>query len=229
MDHNYGLKIKELLEGLDAWRNERKITTKSQESGYARNLFEELGELAEAMKVLANWSKMEIKTYADYVKYEKAFVDSNEPIHFSEVGKDVYKKLDRDLLRKKYGEFGYIDALCDIFVFSGNLVESQRFNEHIVCFHSGILNMGSPEETLIEVLGSKNSKDISMWLTHLYLLLEDLAQIKGFDFYLSMKETLKEINSRTGEWNNDMGKWVKYVTPEAKALWHESNFDNAKS
>ena len=41
-------------------------------------------------------------------------------------------------------------------------------------------------------------------------------------------ETAREINSRTGEWNEEAQKWQKYKTPAAKALWVKSDFTNCK-
>ena len=36
----------------------------------------------------------------------------------------------------------------------------------------------------------------------------------------SLEETYKEINSRTGAWSDEHQKWMKFKTPEAKALWY---------
>lgn len=46
----------------------------------------------------------------------------------------------------------------------------------------------------------------------------------GIDPELALAETYKEINSRTGEWNHDVGKWLKFKTPEAIALWQEADY-----
>jgi len=50
-----------------------------------------------------------------------------------------------------------------------------------------------------------------------------LRQI-GYDPVKVMNETYKEINSRTGEWNEEAGKWQKYKTDEAKALWYTADY-----
>ena len=49
----------------------------------------------------------------------------------------------------------------------------------------------------------------------------------GVDPKESLKETFKEINSRTGEWVEELQKWQKYTTDEAKALWYKANYENA--
>ncbi len=50
----------------------------------------------------------------------------------------------------------------------------------------------------------------------------------GYDANKSLVETHKEISSRTGEWNDEAQKWMKYKTPEAKALWVKSDFTDCK-
>ena len=46
----------------------------------------------------------------------------------------------------------------------------------------------------------------------------------GCDIYIALDETLKEIESRTGAWSNEHGKWKKFTTPEAKALWYKADY-----
>lgn len=41
---------------------------------------------------------------------------------------------------------------------------------------------------------------------------------------LALAETYKEISSRTGAWSDAEGKWLKYKTPEAMALWYEADY-----
>lgn len=46
----------------------------------------------------------------------------------------------------------------------------------------------------------------------------------NIDPELALAETFKEINSRTGAWSDKEGKWLKFKTPEAKALWYEADY-----
>ena len=50
----------------------------------------------------------------------------------------------------------------------------------------------------------------------------------GYDLDLTMKETLKEINSRTGSINEVTGKWEKFKTPEAKEKWYKADYSTCK-
>jgi hypothetical protein len=53
-------------------------------------------------------------------------------------------------------------------------------------------------------------------------------RIKGYDPAVAMDETLKEINSRTGKFNPETGKWEKFKTPEAMAKWYSADYNQAK-
>ena len=44
----------------------------------------------------------------------------------------------------------------------------------------------------------------------------------GIELFLN--ETLKEISSRIGAWSDEHGKWKKFTTPEAKALWYKADY-----
>ena len=51
---------------------------------------------------------------------------------------------------------------------------------------------------------------------------------KGYDVEKVLLETAKEINSRTGAWNEEAQKWQKFKTPEAKALWVKADYTDTK-
>lgn len=46
----------------------------------------------------------------------------------------------------------------------------------------------------------------------------------GIDPELALGETYKEINSRTGAWSDKEGKWLKFKTLEAIALWQDADY-----
>ncbi len=45
-----------------------------------------------------------------------------------------------------------------------------------------------------------------------------------FDNELVMDEVLKVVESRTGQWDDEMGKFMKDKSPEAQAKWYEPNY-----
>ncbi len=45
---------------------------------------------------------------------------------------------------------------------------------------------------------------------------------------LVLDETFKEIDSRTGEWSEDIQKWQKYKTPAARLKWVTADYNGCK-
>ena len=50
----------------------------------------------------------------------------------------------------------------------------------------------------------------------------------GFDFQKSMIETIKEISSRTGAYDENAKKWVKDTSEAAKSKWYQANYELAR-
>ena len=55
-----------------------------------------------------------------------------------------------------------------------------------------------------------------------------LCQYYGFDFQIAMDETIKEISSRTGSYDENAKKWVKDESDEARAKWYQANYELAR-
>ena len=83
-------------------------------------------------------------------------------------------------------------------------------------------------EELSEFLRAKNSNEEIDALCDIIVFAVNAIRIKGYDPNIAMDETLKEINSRTGAFNPETGKWEKFKTEEAKALWYSADYNNAK-
>lgn len=228
--------ILDILVELDKWREVRKLTTDSQKAGYIRNIMEELGELANAIKVEQNYKTMS----TDYFTHPLAFVPApmEKTFHIEAV------QLDRELLLKHYGTDAYIDALCDIMVFSSNLLEFKDFEAEITEQEIELIKkqieediiplMSDPLACLLDYTSifAQKSFDVPRLKTCLvaevYVICNYLAKEKGYNFSLAMQETLKQINSRTGAWNEGLKKWVKDTSPEAKSKEYQADFDKCK-
>jgi len=50
----------------------------------------------------------------------------------------------------------------------------------------------------------------------------------GYDAEKTMDETIKEISSRAGAYNETTQKWEKFKTDEAKALWYKADYSKCK-
>ena len=216
--------ILDILNELEKWRSVRKLSIESQREGYIRNIMEELGELAEAIKVEQNWETMS----ATMEKYPLAFLPETD----SEDPRDNRYSLERSLLLKYYGTDAYIDALCDIMVFAGNCVYKEKFDKTNVYWENVETPYSDESETTLLKCLLESSVNIahspSQEIAMLYSFCRDLATKKGYDFFKCMQEVLKQINSRTGAWNEDLKKWVKDTSPEAKSKEYQANFYRCK-
>ena len=132
---------------------------------------------------------------------------------------------------KKYAEHGIIDALCDICVFTINagadipyaitpfIIETKRefsVADIFVAIADFIRadNNGSPF----------NYYDFALILKYCASVCEQY----GFNFEIAMLETIKEISSRTGSYDEVSKKWVKDESNEAKAKWYQANYELAR-
>ncbi len=123
-----------------------------------------------------------------------------------------------------------IDALCDMFVFRVNA--SCALNANPILFDWDRHCLGNPFNML--VLDFSQIVDNFHEVEQCYILLSIARYAKtgvkllGYDFLIAMDETLKEIHSRKGAWNEATGKWEKFKTEEAMALWYKANYSKAK-
>ena len=128
-------------------------------------------------------------------------------------------------------EHEIIDALCDIAIFTIN---------------AGV-DIGEVKRTEIEL--KKSSLDADYILKQMVercaflsyfewreaktfnIILANcayLCEYYGFNFQIAMDETIKEISSRTGSYDEVSKKWVKDTSDEAKAKWHQADYEKAR-
>ena len=191
--------LTEIYKGLAEWRAERGITAESQKAGYLVNVMEELGELAGALR--------------DYEKFSKHDCP--------------YCEID-----KQKAEHEIIDALCDIAIFTINA------GEHIPCelkhtemeFKKSSLNADYILKQLVEKCAEFSYFEWVEPLTFNIILINCayLCEHYGYNFELAMLETIKEISSRTGSYDENAKKWVKDTSLEAKAKWYQADYELAR-
>lgn len=198
--------LTEIYKGLKAWRHERGITAESQKEGYIVNVMEEFGELATALREYERFSKTDL---AYNLPDDLAYYDTV----------------------KKVAEHEIIDALCDISVFTINagadipysitpfIIETKR-EFSVVDIFVAIAdfiradNNGAPF----------NYYDFALILNYCASVCEQY----GFNFEVAMLETIKEISSRTGAYDENAKKWVKDTSDEAKSRWYQANYELAR-
>ena len=193
------INLEQIYAGLKAWRHERGITAESQKTGYLVNVMEEFGELATALR-----------------EYER-FSKPSYP----------YPK------NKKYAEHGIIDAICDICVFTINAGADVNCNEKIESINTttqttrcnSSLSFLLSECGNFDYYGKLNSY---VCFNQILLSCAKLCENYGFNFEIAMLETIKEISSRTGSYDENAKKWVKDESNEAKAKWYQANYELAR-
>ena len=190
--------LTEIYKGLKAWRHERGITAESQKAGYIVNVMEELGELATALR-----------------EYER-FSKPSYP----------YPK------NKKYAEHGIIDALCDISVFTINAGADINCNEKLESINTTQTTLcNSSLSFLLSECGNFDYYGkLSSYVCFNQILLScaKLCEQYGYNFEIAMLETIKEISSRTGAYDEASKKWVKDESDEAKAKWYQADYEKAR-
>ena len=192
------INLNQIYKGLDKWRAERKITAESQKEGYLRNVMEEFGELADALR--------------DYQRF-------SQPSY-------PYPK------NKKYAEHRIIDALCDIAVFTINA------GVHIPCelkrtemeWKKSSLNADYILKQMVENCAEFSYFEWVEPLTFNIILINCayLCEHYGYNFELAMLETIKEISSRTGSYDEASKKWVKDSSDEARKKWYKADYEKAR-
>lgn len=194
------IKLNEIYSKLEAWRAERKITAESQREGYLRNIMEELGELAVGLRDYDSWSKC-----CD--------------LRFCQIHKEM-------------AEREIVDALCDIAVLTINA------GEHIPCefkrteieLKKSSLNADYILKQLVEKCALFSYFEWVEPSTFNIILINCayLCEHYGYNFEVAMLETIKEISSRTGSYDENAKKWIKDTSDEAQAKWYKADYEKAR-
>ena len=194
------INLEQIYKELQAWREERKITAESQKAGYIVNVMEELGELAQALR--------------DYEKFSK------HDCPYCEIDK---QKAEHDI----------INAFCSISIF----IVNTEFT-----INGGLINKISSFDTdkyepsdfadLHALLYYISQYPIEWKDIYVKEILELIAKILevdyGYNFELAMNETIKQISSYTGTYDEASKKWIKDESDEAKAKWYQADYQLAR-
>ena len=192
------INLKQIYKGLDEWRAERGITAESQKAGYLVNVMEEFGELASALR--------------DYEKFSAT---------------------EQDTAKKQKAEYEIIDALCDISVFTINAGADINCNEKLESINTTTqtTRCNSSLSSLLSECGNFDYYGkLSSYVCFNQILLScaKICENYGFNFEIAMLETIKEISSRTGAYDEKAKKWIKDTSDEAKAKWYKADYEKAR-
>ena len=216
--------LTEIYKGLDEWRAERKITAESQKAGYIINIMEEFGELAQALR---DYEK--IKNGESVTKTGTFDIKSTlgEMIIFEGTAKGEIE------ISLEKAEYEIIDALCDISVFTINAGADINCNEKLESINTTTqtTQCNSSLSFLLSECGNFDYYGkLSSYVCFNQILLScaKLCENYGFNFEIAMLETIKEISSRTGTYDEVRKKWIRDTSDEAMAKWYHADYELAR-
>ena len=210
------INLTEIYAQLEVWRDERKITAESQKAGYIVNVMEELGELAQALRDYEKIKNGERALRAGTFDIKSTL---GEMIIFEGTTKGEIE------ITLEKAEHEIIDALCDISVFTINA------GADIPCYNKPTRLELEPCLSLYNLLREIADHQRcfnSITLCYVLGVCASLCHQYGFDFQKAMDETIKEISSRTGAYDEKAKKWVKDESDEAKAKWYQADYEKAR-
>lgn len=141
------------------------------------------------------------------------------------------------------GTYEQIDALCDIYVFCMNSLNISFIDlKNMLEPHLKVLTINVEHRFFIlsqidkyykvsKNIGIKNSYSETEFNKNLYILMrsvENEAVKLGYNFHECMLETVKEISSRTGHFDENIHKFVKDKSDEAKSKWYKADYEKCR-
>ncbi|HEH6263712.1 TPA: hypothetical protein SHR85_001631 [Campylobacter jejuni] len=124
-----------------------------------------------------------------------------------------------------------IDALCDIVIFCFNSfdLEFKEMGKIYDCDETKISIVDITDDLTYTTAKfmRKDFKDFNNTY-RLVFNCEHLCKNLGFDFYKCMLQTIKEIESRTGYYDENLKKFIKDTSDEAKAKWYKADYESCR-
>ena len=121
-----------------------------------------------------------------------------------------------------------IDALCDMSVFCINSL-SKSIKE-IKAKAKQNFFLGKIEKLYsVDVCINRNDLDkLDSQLYYFIDIIQSEIEEMGYDFYECMLETIKEISSRTGHYDENIHKFVKDKSDEAVRKWYKADYGKCR-
>ena len=186
-------------------------------------------DLTEIYKGLAEW-RAERKITAESQK-DGYLVNIMEELGELASALRDYEKFsatEQDTAKKQKAEYEIIDALCDISVFTINAGADIPCENKISGIENNIFQTYKTYETLLNACGGYSIGFNAYAFNGVLRTCAVLCYKLGFNFQKAMDETIKEISSRTGAYDENAKKWVKDESDEAKAKWYKANYELAR-
>ena len=190
--------LTEVHKSLEAIRAERKITAENQKVSYIVDVMERFGELASAIK--------------DYDKFSQP--DYPYPTDIQEA------------------EYEIVKAICDIAVLTLNVGAEAFFSKRVPLIDTSTISQDVNSLSLLisDCADFECYEDYNSYV-HFYNILMDCAKLceqYGFNFQLAIEETVKEISSHTGFYDEVTKKWERNDDWEAQTTWYHADYELAR-
>jgi hypothetical protein len=136
-------------------------------------------------------------------------------------------------LKEAKDDYEKIDAYCDMAVFAFNVLDDD-YEIAINIANQSREYLGNATALEVTILGLsedlKKHPDISneLLVNFIEYLFSNIYYL-GFNWFKCMIETIKEINSRVGKWDESRKKWVKDKSSEAVANWYKANYKECRN
>ena len=216
------INLTEIYAGLKAYRAERGLTAENQKAGYIVNVMEEMGELAKALR--------------DYEKIkngEQAFKMTTTKMKLAD---DIFcEVVERKALCLADAEHEIIDAICDIAVLTinagANIPREYKLDDiDLEKTNYSLTTISSLMAYCATYSSGLECSDIweCDYFSDILIECAKLCEQYGFNFEVAMIETIKEISSRTGSYDEVAKKWVKDESDEAKSKWYKADYEKAR-
>lgn len=219
--------LNEIYKGLKAWRHERGITAESQKAGYLVNVMEEFGELSQALRdyeKIKKGEQVKKKIVSDWYIADNN-IYSNLPAQYITLADAARELIKYKEVTLADAEHEIIDALCDIAVFTINA------GADIPCYNKPTRLELEPclsLDNLLKEIADHQRCFNGITLCYVLGVCASLCYQYGFNFQIAMLETIKEISSRTGTYNEKAKKWIKDTSDEARAKWYKADYELAR-
>ena len=138
----------------------------------------------------------------------------------------------QDAAKKQKAEHEIIDALCDISVFTINAGADipTPVKRTEIEWKKSSLNADYILKQMVEkcALFSYFEWGEASAFNIILINCAYLCEHYGFNFEIAMLETIKEISSRTGSYDEKAKKWIKDESDEARAKWYQADYEKAR-
>lgn len=203
-------KLKEISDSLQKFREDRLLTFEKQAKGYIKNINEEFSEFLIAVK--NNDVNEVIDALCDLTVFTLNQIQTSNPekLEYILTG---YERVNEYLKLLYPSDISNEEKIKNVERF----IEKSIFKFLDMVVDSEVLD--KTEADNLSIFICSYYMGIGSWLSAIEYL--------GYDSYIAMNETLKEIHSRIGKYDETLGKWVKDTSEEAKSKWYKADYSKA--